>query len=187
MEYKRDHRYANFIFVCVVGLIHVGDELKEVNGIPVDDKKPEEIIRILVSLICLCLHVWLHSFCVCGCVLARVSVCVCVLSKGFSCVSAPLPWQNSLFVMAKTSPNSSRTPCLPSLCWKPNTSLSLHMHWATRSPWMRCFVVPPSRLRCRPQISSVMGLNSARGDNCRGKSLLNSGGHLRHKGFWSRW
>uniref|UniRef100_A0A3Q1EZE7 MAGUK p55 scaffold protein 7a n=1 Tax=Acanthochromis polyacanthus TaxID=80966 RepID=A0A3Q1EZE7_9TELE len=33
------------------GLIHVGDELKEVNGIPVDDKKPEEIIRILVSLI----------------------------------------------------------------------------------------------------------------------------------------
>uniref|UniRef100_A0A673C2A2 PDZ domain-containing protein n=1 Tax=Sphaeramia orbicularis TaxID=375764 RepID=A0A673C2A2_9TELE len=31
------------------GLIHVGDELKEVNGIPVDDKKPEEIIRILVG------------------------------------------------------------------------------------------------------------------------------------------
>uniref|UniRef100_A0A8C1ZPW3 Membrane protein, palmitoylated 7a (MAGUK p55 subfamily member 7) n=1 Tax=Cyprinus carpio TaxID=7962 RepID=A0A8C1ZPW3_CYPCA len=29
------------------GLIHVGDELKEVNGITVDDKKPEEIIRIL--------------------------------------------------------------------------------------------------------------------------------------------
>lgn len=45
----------------VLGLIHVGDELKEVNGIPVDDKKPEEIIRILVSLIllfesCLCLE-----------------------------------------------------------------------------------------------------------------------------------
>uniref|UniRef100_A0A3Q2YAM9 PDZ domain-containing protein n=1 Tax=Hippocampus comes TaxID=109280 RepID=A0A3Q2YAM9_HIPCM len=33
------------------GLIHVGDELKEVNGIPVDDKKPEEIIRILVRLV----------------------------------------------------------------------------------------------------------------------------------------
>ncbi|XP_053118862.1 MAGUK p55 subfamily member 7 isoform X4 [Hemicordylus capensis] len=29
------------------GLIHVGDELKEVNGIPVGDKKPEEIIQIL--------------------------------------------------------------------------------------------------------------------------------------------
>lgn len=29
------------------GLIHVGDELKEVNGIPVDEKKPEEIIHIL--------------------------------------------------------------------------------------------------------------------------------------------
>ncbi|KAL1264378.1 hypothetical protein QQF64_004733, partial [Cirrhinus molitorella] len=29
------------------GLIHVGDQLKEVNGISVDDKKPEEIIRIL--------------------------------------------------------------------------------------------------------------------------------------------
>lgn len=39
--------------LCAVGLIHVGDELKEVNGIPVDDKKPEEIIRILVSFICL--------------------------------------------------------------------------------------------------------------------------------------
>jgi len=32
-----------------VGLIHVGDELREVNGIPVDDKKPEEIIHILVN------------------------------------------------------------------------------------------------------------------------------------------
>uniref|UniRef100_A0A668AYS4 MAGUK p55 scaffold protein 7a n=1 Tax=Myripristis murdjan TaxID=586833 RepID=A0A668AYS4_9TELE len=31
------------------GLIHVGDELKEVNGIPVADKKPEEIIRILAQ------------------------------------------------------------------------------------------------------------------------------------------
>ncbi|XP_061522488.1 MAGUK p55 subfamily member 7 isoform X2 [Phycodurus eques] len=31
------------------GLIHVGDELKEVNGIPVDNKKPEEIIRILAQ------------------------------------------------------------------------------------------------------------------------------------------
>ncbi|XP_075968660.1 MAGUK p55 subfamily member 7 isoform X4 [Anarhichas minor] len=31
------------------GLINVGDELKEVNGIPVDDKKPEEIIRILAQ------------------------------------------------------------------------------------------------------------------------------------------
>uniref|UniRef100_A0A3B3VZH8 PDZ domain-containing protein n=1 Tax=Poecilia latipinna TaxID=48699 RepID=A0A3B3VZH8_9TELE len=30
------------------GLIHSGDEVKEVNGIPVDDKKPEDIIRILV-------------------------------------------------------------------------------------------------------------------------------------------
>lgn len=29
------------------GLIHVGDELREVNGIPVEDKKPEEIIQIL--------------------------------------------------------------------------------------------------------------------------------------------
>ncbi|XP_075994145.1 MAGUK p55 subfamily member 7-like [Genypterus blacodes] len=31
------------------GLIHVGDQLKEVNGIPVDDKKPEEVIRILAQ------------------------------------------------------------------------------------------------------------------------------------------
>ncbi|XP_043960343.1 MAGUK p55 subfamily member 7 [Gambusia affinis] len=31
------------------GLIHSGDELKEVNGIPVDDKKPEDVIRILAQ------------------------------------------------------------------------------------------------------------------------------------------
>ncbi|XP_043922608.1 MAGUK p55 subfamily member 7 isoform X2 [Protopterus annectens] len=31
------------------GLIHVGDELKEINGIPVDDKSPEEIIQILAQ------------------------------------------------------------------------------------------------------------------------------------------
>uniref|UniRef100_A0A096M2L4 MAGUK p55 scaffold protein 7a n=1 Tax=Poecilia formosa TaxID=48698 RepID=A0A096M2L4_POEFO len=30
-------------------LIHSGDEVKEVNGIPVDDKKPEDIIRILAQ------------------------------------------------------------------------------------------------------------------------------------------
>lgn len=30
------------------GLIHVGDELREVNGIPVEDKRPEEVIQILV-------------------------------------------------------------------------------------------------------------------------------------------
>ncbi|XP_078089924.1 MAGUK p55 subfamily member 7 isoform X2 [Mustelus asterias] len=30
------------------GLIHIGDELKEVNGIVVDDKRPEEIIQILM-------------------------------------------------------------------------------------------------------------------------------------------
>nr|XP_029510700.1 MAGUK p55 subfamily member 7-like isoform X2 [Oncorhynchus nerka] len=29
------------------GLIHVGDVLREVNGVPVDDKKPDEIIHIL--------------------------------------------------------------------------------------------------------------------------------------------
>ncbi|MBN3311152.1 MPP7 protein, partial [Amia calva] len=31
------------------GLIHVGDELRELNGIPVEDKKPEEIIHILAQ------------------------------------------------------------------------------------------------------------------------------------------
>ncbi|XP_063308668.1 MAGUK p55 subfamily member 7 [Pelobates fuscus] len=31
------------------GLIHVGDELREVNGITVEDKKPEEIIHILAK------------------------------------------------------------------------------------------------------------------------------------------
>ncbi|XP_074180932.1 MAGUK p55 subfamily member 7 [Rhinolophus sinicus] len=31
------------------GLIHVGDELREVNGIPVEDKRPDEIIQILAQ------------------------------------------------------------------------------------------------------------------------------------------
>lgn len=31
------------------GLIHVGDELREVNGIPVEDKRPEEVIQILAQ------------------------------------------------------------------------------------------------------------------------------------------
>ncbi|XP_072110003.1 MAGUK p55 subfamily member 7 isoform X2 [Mobula birostris] len=31
------------------GLIHIGDELREVNGIAVDDKRPEEIIQILAQ------------------------------------------------------------------------------------------------------------------------------------------
>lgn len=50
------------VCLCVAGLIHVGDELKEVNGIPVDDKKPEEIIRILVSLVFLWTFVRLRVF-----------------------------------------------------------------------------------------------------------------------------
>lgn len=54
---KRDER-TGAIFIARImrggaadrsGLIHVGDELKEVNGIPVDDKKPEDIIRILAQ------------------------------------------------------------------------------------------------------------------------------------------
>lgn len=51
------HGVLGDIKTCIlyaVGLIHVGDKLKEVNGIPVDDKKPEEIIHILVSHICVC-------------------------------------------------------------------------------------------------------------------------------------
>ncbi|KAG9268048.1 MAGUK p55 subfamily member 7-like [Astyanax mexicanus] len=54
---KRDER-TGAIFIARImrggaadrsGLIHVGDELKEVNGIPVDDKRPEDIIRILAQ------------------------------------------------------------------------------------------------------------------------------------------
>ncbi|XP_039517308.1 MAGUK p55 subfamily member 7 isoform X1 [Pimephales promelas] len=52
---KKDERTGAIIVARIMrggaadrsGLIHVGDELKEVNGIPVDDKKPEEVIRIL--------------------------------------------------------------------------------------------------------------------------------------------
>lgn len=40
---------AHLLGLYLSGLIHVGDELREVNGIPVEDKRPEEIIKILVS------------------------------------------------------------------------------------------------------------------------------------------
>uniref|UniRef100_A0AAY4BQF2 MAGUK p55 subfamily member 7 n=1 Tax=Denticeps clupeoides TaxID=299321 RepID=A0AAY4BQF2_9TELE len=52
---KRDDRTGAIIVARIMkggaadrsGLIHVGDELKEVNGTPVDGKKPEEVILIL--------------------------------------------------------------------------------------------------------------------------------------------
>lgn len=36
--------------VNATGLIHEGDKLKEVNGFPVEDKNPQEIIPILVCI-----------------------------------------------------------------------------------------------------------------------------------------
>lgn len=43
------------------GLIHEGDELREVNGVPLDHRKPKEILPLLVSLIHLVLsHHFLH-------------------------------------------------------------------------------------------------------------------------------
>ncbi|XP_075778701.1 MAGUK p55 subfamily member 7 isoform X5 [Pelodiscus sinensis] len=54
---KRDEHTGTIVVARIMrggaadrsGLIHIGDELREVNGIPVDDKKPEEIIRILTQ------------------------------------------------------------------------------------------------------------------------------------------
>ncbi|XP_027860983.1 MAGUK p55 subfamily member 7 isoform X1 [Xiphophorus couchianus] len=54
---RRDDRTGAIIVARIMrggaadrsGLIHSGDELKEVNGIPVDDKNPEDIIRILAQ------------------------------------------------------------------------------------------------------------------------------------------
>ena len=34
--------------LCLLGLVHVGDELREVNGITVLHKRPDEISQILV-------------------------------------------------------------------------------------------------------------------------------------------
>lgn len=38
---------------CLLGLVHVGDELREVNGITVLHKRPDEISQILVCVACL--------------------------------------------------------------------------------------------------------------------------------------
>ncbi|XP_012588111.1 PREDICTED: MAGUK p55 subfamily member 7 isoform X1 [Condylura cristata] len=54
---KRDEQSGAIIVARIMrggaadrsGLIHVGDELREVNGIPVEDKRPEEVIQILAQ------------------------------------------------------------------------------------------------------------------------------------------
>lgn len=38
--------------LCLLGLVHVGDELREVNGITVVHKRPDEISQILVCAAC---------------------------------------------------------------------------------------------------------------------------------------
>lgn len=40
------------LFVCLptAGLVHVGDELREVNGVSVIHKRPDEISQLLVRL-----------------------------------------------------------------------------------------------------------------------------------------
>lgn len=38
--------------LCLLGLVHVGDELREVNGIAVLHKRPDEISQILVRVAC---------------------------------------------------------------------------------------------------------------------------------------
>lgn len=43
MGYKLSYVFQNF-----EGLIHEGDELKEVNGVPQEHRKPEEILPLLV-------------------------------------------------------------------------------------------------------------------------------------------
>lgn len=37
---------------CLPGLVHVGDELREVNGVAVLHKRPDEISQILVGAMC---------------------------------------------------------------------------------------------------------------------------------------
>lgn len=37
--------------MCLLGLVHVGDELREVNGITVLHKRPDEISQILVRAV----------------------------------------------------------------------------------------------------------------------------------------
>lgn len=48
MWYKLMYVFPTFF----EGLIHEGDELKEVNGISLEHRKPKEILPLLVSLTC---------------------------------------------------------------------------------------------------------------------------------------
>lgn len=42
--------HASLSLVPPAGLVHVGDELREVNGVSVIHKRPDEISQLLVSL-----------------------------------------------------------------------------------------------------------------------------------------
>lgn len=44
----RVYPLKTYVGISSAGLIHIGDELKEVNGISVEEKKPEDIIKIMV-------------------------------------------------------------------------------------------------------------------------------------------
>lgn len=48
----RPASWADGQHLCLLGLVHVGDELREVNGIAVLHKRPDEISQILVRAAC---------------------------------------------------------------------------------------------------------------------------------------
>lgn len=48
----RPASWADGWHLCLLGLVHVGDELREVNGIAVLHKRPDEISQILVRAAC---------------------------------------------------------------------------------------------------------------------------------------
>lgn len=155
IRFTLDMQHHRCVFLCVIGLIHVGDELREVNGIPVDDKKPEEIIRILVSLIPL-------SLCVSVCVCRPSCVCCQNISPMFQLHSLGknnLPclwWQKPPFTHPATYDSHP--------CDHLNTGLSLEVFTGLYTAWIpldrvRCYVILSSRLRRRPPMSSVTGLD----------------------------
>lgn len=55
--------------VCVVGTLHVGDEIREINSISVANQTVEQLQRMLVSghCVCTCVYVWVLRACVLKC------------------------------------------------------------------------------------------------------------------------
>lgn len=92
------------------GLIHEGDELKEVNGVSLEHRNPKEILPLLVSLNT---HVWSRCLLRClliGCFCFLLSSCAQLFLSSFQCWQCFIIFLSSTNLMKKT-PTKRQSVC----------------------------------------------------------------------------